>query len=84
MVVKFGEGDFLVMGTDVHVSFLPQGKDQGKAWHFLRVEEGCYDAQGQWVLRRVLNGDETDWQGPYLGTEPGMLRIRVYAREPRK
>ena len=84
MVVKFGEGDFLVMGTDVHVSFLPQGKDQGKAWHFLRVEEGCYDAQGQWVLRRVLNGDETDWQGPYLGTEPGMLRIRVYARDPRK
>ena len=36
------------------------------------------------VLRRVLNGDETDWQGPYLGTEPGMLRISVYAREPRK
>ena len=84
MVVKFAEGDFLVLGTDVHVSFLPQGKDKGKAWHFLRIEEGRYNEAGEWEMYRVLNGDESDWQGPYLGTEPGMLRIRVYAREPRK
>ena len=84
MIVKFAEGDFLVMGTDVHVSFLPQGKDKGKPWHFLRIEEGCYDEAGEWQMRRVLNGDESDWQGPYIGAEPQMLRIRVYAREIRK
>ena len=34
-------------------------------------------------MRRVLNGDQTDWGGPFIGDEPGMLRIRVYSREPR-
>ena len=35
-------------------------------------------------MTRVLNGDQTDWGGPYVGATPSMLRIRVYAREPRK
>ena len=84
MVIKLGEGDFLVMGTDCRFTFRPLGKDQGKAWHYLRVEEGCYDEKGEWEMTRVLNGDQTDWGGPYVGSTPSMLRIRVYAREPRK
>ena len=47
---------------------------------YLRVEEGEYDADGNWVMRRVLNGDETDWKGPHIGSSPKMLRIRTYAR----
>ena len=81
MIVKLGEGDFLVAGNDVRCTFRPLGKNEGKAWHYLRVEEGCYNAEGVWEMRRVLNGDQTDWTGPYIGPEPSMLRIRVYARE---
>lgn len=80
LIVKLGEGDFLVVGNDVRCSFRPLGKKAGHPWHFLRVEEGEYDAAGQWVMRRVLNGDETDWTGPYIGSEPKMLRIKTYAR----
>ena len=84
MIVKLAEGDFLVVGTNVRFSFLPLGKNKGKAWHYLRVEEGRYNASGEWMLKRVLNGDETDWTGPYVGSEPTMLHIRVYARENAK
>ena len=81
--VKFAEGDFLAMGTNVRFTFEPSGKNAGRAWHYLRVEEGCFNENGEWVMRRVLNGDQTDWGGPFIGDEPGMLRIRVYSREPR-
>lgn len=84
MIVKLGEGDFLVAGNDVRFTFRPLGKNEGKAWHFLRVEEGSYNDNGEWEMRRVLNGDETDWTGPYAGPVPTMLRIRVYARENAK
>ena len=33
---------------------------------------------------RVLNGDQTDWTGPYVGKQPTALRIKLYVREPRK
>ena len=81
MIVKMGEGDFLVVGSRVRFSFRPKGRNEGKFWHFLRVEEGHYDNDGNWVMHRVLNGDQTDWTGPYVGQSPAMLRIKVYARE---
>jgi len=84
MIIKLGEGDFLCMGTEVRFSFRPLCKNKGRAWHYLRVEEGAYNEQGEWKMTRVLNGDQTDWGGPYVGAVPSMLRIRVYSREPRK
>lgn len=80
LIVKLGEGDFLVVGHDVRCSFRPLGKNEGHPWHYLRVEEGEYNADGQWVMKQVLNGDETDWTGPYIGSSPKMLRIKTYAR----
>ena len=84
MIVKLDEGDFLVAGNNVRFTFRPLGRNEGKAWHYLRVEEGCYNDSGEWEMKRVLNGDETDWTGPYAGPVPTMLRIRVYARENAK
>ena len=84
MLVKLGPDEYYAFGTNVRYSFLPQGKDKGKAWHFLRVEEGSFDKDGNWVMRRILNGDQTDWTGPYVGSQPTALRIKLYTREPRK
>lgn len=84
MLVKIAPNEFYAFGTNVRFSFQPQGKDKGKAWHFLRVEEGRFNEKGEWVMRRVLNGDQTDWTGPFVGSVPTALHIRVYAREPRK
>lgn len=83
MLVKLGADEFYAFGTNVRYSFLPQGKNLGKAWHFLKVEEGSFDENGEWVVRRVLNGDQTDWTGPYVGEHPTALHIRLYTREPR-
>lgn len=84
MIVKNGSNDFYCFGNNLRWSFKPQGKDAGKAWHYLRIEEGSFDASGNWVASRVLNGDESDWTGPYVGAVPKVLHITVYAREPRK
>ncbi|MDD4654228.1 MAG: DUF5597 domain-containing protein [Bacteroidales bacterium] len=84
MIVKFDEGDYLAIRTNCRFTFKPHGRNEDKAWHYLRVEEGSYNDDGEWKMRRVLNSDQTDWSGPYIGTYPSMLRIRVYAREKRK
>ena len=84
MIIQLGDGDYLVIGTNCRITFKPSGRNEGKAWHFLRVEEGTYNNNGEWEMRRVLNGDQTDWGGPYFGNNPTMLRIRVYVRENRK
>ena len=80
MLICLGKDDFLAVGSNVRFSFRPAGKNAGKFWHYLRVEEGCYDKDGKWVMHRVLNGDQTDWTGPYVGQTPSMLRIRLYTR----
>lgn len=84
MLIKLAEGDFYAIGTNVRFTFVPQGKDKGKPWHYLVVEEGTFDEKGKWQVSRILNGDETDWGGTSLGETPSMLHIRVYAREIRK
>ena len=84
MLVKLGKDEYYAFGTNVRYSFIPQDKNEGKAWHYLRVEEGSFDENGEWVMRRVLNGDQTDWTGPYVGEKPTVLRIKLYVREPRK
>lgn len=84
LLVKYQEGDFLVMGTNCRFTFKPTGKQAGKAWHYLRVEEGVFNEDGKWEMMRVLNGDQTDWGGPYIGPKPTLLRIRVYTRENRE
>ena len=84
MLVKLSDNEFYAFGTNVRYTFQPLGKDKGKAWHFLRVEEGFFNEDGEWEMIRVLNGDQTDWTGPYVGKQPTALRIKLYVREPRK
>ena len=84
MLIKMGPDEYIAFGKNVRYTFQPQGKDKGKAWHFLRVEEGSFDKDGNWVMRRILNGDQTDWTGPYVGDQPTVLKIKLYTREPRK
>jgi beta-galactosidase GanA len=79
MVVQLGENEFLVIGDKCHLIFQPAGTNTGKAWQYARVEEGSYE-KGEWKLRRILNGDETDWGGPHFGPQPRVLHITLVAR----
>ncbi|MBS1502505.1 MAG: DUF5597 domain-containing protein, partial [Bacteroidetes bacterium] len=79
MIVQSGENEFLAIGAKCHIMFRPAGKNTGKAWQYLKVEEGSY-VDGNFKPLRILNGDETDWGGPHLGVKPTVLRISLVTR----
>jgi len=79
MVVQLGENEFLLIGTLCHFTFKPLGVNAGKAWQYLKVEEGQYE-NGKFKLLRIRNGDETDWGGPRFGEVPVVLRTTLVVR----
>lgn len=79
MVVQLGENEFLLIGTLCHFTFKPLGANAGKAWQYLKVEEGQYE-NGTFKLLRNRNGDETDWGGPRFGATPVVLHTTLVTR----
>jgi len=79
LVAQLGESEFIVVGTLCRVTFRPMGAGAGKAWQYLKVEEGRYES-GAFQLLRIRNGDETDWGGPRFGSVPAVLRITLTTR----
>lgn len=79
IIVQLDENNFLLMGTGCRVSFRPTGKNQDRAWQYLKVEEGQYE-NGVFKMYRILNGDETDWGGPLFGSTPTVLRASLIMR----
>ena len=79
MVVQLGENEFLLIGTLCHFTFKPLGANTGKAWQYLKVEEGQYE-NGTFKLLRNRNGDETDWGGPRFGAAPVVLHTKLVTR----
>ncbi len=79
MVVQLGENEFVLVGTYCRFTFRPLGANAGRAWQYLRVEEGTYE-NGTFKLLRIRNGDETDWGGPYIGDVPAVLHTTLVVR----
>jgi len=79
MVVQLGENEFLLIGTLCHFTFKPLGANSGKAWQYLKVEEGQYE-NGTFRMLRNLNGDETDFGGPRIGAVSAVLRTTLVVR----
>ena len=79
LVAQLGESEFVLVGTLCRLTFRPVGPNSGKAWQYLKVEEGLYE-HGKWKLLRIRNGDETDWGGPRFGAIPAVLHITLITR----
>ncbi len=79
LVAQLGESEFVVIGTLCRITFRPAGAGAGKAWQYLKVEEGRYE-NGAFTLLRIRNGDETDWGGPRFGAVPAVLRVTLVTR----
>lgn len=79
MIVQLDENKFIAIGTDCRITFQPLGKNAGKAWQYLKAEEGHYE-NGTFKLLRILNGDETDWGGPRFGKTPIIVNISLVVR----
>jgi len=79
MIVKVDENKFIAIGTNCRITFQPLAKNAGKAWQYLKAEEGHYE-NGMFKPLRVLNGDETDWGGPRFGPTPTVVNISLVVR----
>jgi len=79
MVIQLGENEFVLIGTLCHFTFKPIGANAGKAWQYIKVEEGHYE-NGTFKLLRNRNGDETDWGGPRFGVVPAVLHTSLITR----
>lgn len=76
VVAQLGPDEFLLSGSDVRVRFALAAPKPGETATMLRVEEGHFDAAGQWVFERVWNGDQTDY-GLNFTARPVLLRVRL-------
>ncbi|MBB3910925.1 beta-galactosidase GanA [Sphingomonas desiccabilis] len=68
-VAHMFENEFLLVGDHVRVRFEPETPGA----MILRIEEGTF-SDGKWVMKRVWNGDQTDY-GINLIDRPQVLRI---------
>ncbi|HWA74076.1 MAG TPA: DUF5597 domain-containing protein [Polyangiaceae bacterium] len=79
LIIQTGPEEYLVAGQGIVLTMTAVGEGPplaGIDWAW----EGSFDAQGQWVPLRLLNGDQTH-QGRHLRLGPGefqIQRVRLY------
>jgi hypothetical protein len=76
VVVELAQDEYLVAGHHARVDFAPTFAP-GKKRLFLKVEEGTYDAAGNWKTARIWNGDQTDYGLNLKSDENVLLRVRL-------
>lgn len=76
VVVRLGQDEYLVAGHHARVDFTPTFS-QGTKRLFLRVDEGSYDAAGNWKTARIWNGDQTDYGLNLKADEDVLLKVRL-------
>ena len=76
VILELGPDEFLVAGHHVRVDFTPRFAP-GKKRLWLKVEEGSYDAAGNWKTARIWNGDQTDYGLNLKADENVLLKVTV-------
>jgi len=76
VILELGPDEFLIAGHHVRVDFKPAfAPDKKRLW--LEVEEGSYDAAGNWKTVRIWNGDQTDYGLNLKADENVLLKVRL-------
>jgi hypothetical protein len=76
VILELGPDEFLIAGHHARVDFEPTFAP-GKKRLWLKVEEGSYDAAGNWNTVRVWNGDQTDYGLNLKADENTLLKVRM-------
>jgi len=76
LVAKLSENEFLVTALRARVDIKASKELEGKRTMHVRVEQGHFDAKGQWVFERVWNGDQTDW-GLNFDDKHRLLKVKM-------
>ena len=80
LIIETGPEDYMVAGQGITVTFEPASADGPPSAGLDSVWEGAFDAKGNWIPRRLLNGDQTH-QGRHVRLAPGnfqIQRVRLY------
>jgi hypothetical protein len=76
VLLQLGPDEFLIAGHHARVDFSPTFAP-GKKRLWLKVEEGSYDAAGNWKTARIWNGDQTDYGLNLKSDENVLLKVRM-------
>ena len=76
VVLQLGPDEYLVAGHHARVDFTPTFAP-GKKRLWLKVEEGNYDAAGNWKMARIWNGDQTDYGLNLKSDENVLLKVTL-------
>jgi hypothetical protein len=76
VILELGQDEYLIAGHHVRVDFKPTFAP-GKKRLFMKVEEGSYDAAGNWKMTRIWNGDQTDYGLNLKADENVLLRVKL-------
>lgn len=76
VILELGPDEYLVAGHHVRVDFKPTYAP-GKKRLWMKVEEGSYDAAGNWKIARIWNGDQTDYGLNLKADENVLLRVKL-------
>ena len=75
VALQLSDDEFLVSGDHVRLSIAPAEAADTKGL-IVRVEEGRFDAKGNWQMARVWNGDQTDY-GLNFTARPVWLKVTM-------
>jgi beta-galactosidase GanA len=79
IIIQIGPEEYLIAGQGITVTAKPVG-DGPPIAGIDRAEEGVFDAAGNWVPGRLMNGDQTH-QGRHIRLYPGdftIQRVKFY------
>jgi beta-galactosidase GanA len=76
VIAELAPNEYLVTGYHTRVTFELAAAKPGEHMLIDRIEEGHFDAAGQWVFERIWNGDQTDY-GLNFTSLPQVLKVRL-------
>lgn len=77
MVAQVAPDEFLILGFDALVRFMPRRSSEKRNAQFMWAEEGVF-VNGEWKRSRLLNGDETFF-GINLPAEGKWVKVKLLA-----
>ncbi len=79
LIVQLSDNEYLVTAHKARVEFKSSAELAGKKFMIERIEEGHFN-NGQWVMERVWNGDQTDW-GMNFTARAHVLKVKMASYE---
>jgi hypothetical protein len=77
MIAQTAPDEFLILGFDALVRFMPRRSSEKRNAQFVWAEEGTF-VNGEWKRSRLLNGDETFF-GINLPAEGKWVKVKLMA-----